>query len=51
MNMAINVYEDERRGKCVCMLRYTYAGIRIINMQIEDGDRHRNRIMPTSTAP
>ena len=51
MNMAINVYEDGRGGKCVCMFRYTYAGIRILNMQIEEGDRHRNRVMRTSTAP
>jgi len=34
MNMAINVYEDGRGRKCVCMFRYTYAGIRILNMQI-----------------
>ena len=27
MNMAINVYEYGRGGKCVYMFRYTYAGI------------------------
>ena len=42
MNMAINVYEYGRGGKCLCMFRYTYAAIKIINMQIEKGDRHRN---------
>jgi len=35
MNMALNVYEYVRGGKCVCMFRYTYAGIRIINIQID----------------
>ena len=34
MNTTINVYEDGRGRKCVCMFRYTYAGIRILNMQI-----------------
>jgi len=51
MNMAINVYEYGRGGKCVCTFRYTYAGIRIITMQMEKGDRHRSRAMRTSRAP
>jgi len=50
MNMAINVYEYGRGGKCVCMFRYTYAAIRIITMQIEKGDRHRSRVLCTSRA-
>ena len=29
MNMAINVYEYGRGGKCICMFGYTYAGIRV----------------------
>jgi len=45
MKMAINVYEYGRRGKCVYMFRYTYAEIRIINMQIEKEDRHMSRVM------
>ena len=51
MNMAANVYEYGRGGKCVYMFRYTYAGIRIIMMQIKKGDRHRSRVMRTSRAP
>jgi len=51
MNMAINVYEYGRGGKCVYMFRYTYAGIRITKMQIERGDRYRSRVMRTSRAP
>jgi len=35
MNMALNVYEYGRRGNCVYMFRYTYAGIRIIIIQIK----------------
>jgi len=37
MNMAVNVYEYGRGGKCVYMFKYTYAGIRIIMMQIKKG--------------
>jgi len=33
------------------MLRYTSAGIRIINMQIEKEDRHMSRVMRTTRAP
>jgi len=51
MNMGINVYEYGRAEKCVCMFIYTYAGIRIIMMQIKKGDRHRSRVMRTSRAP
>jgi len=51
MNMARNVYEYGRGGDCVCMFRYTYAGIRIINMQTEKEDRYRSRVMHTSRAP
>jgi len=39
--MAINVYEYGRGRKCVCMFRYTYATIKLRNMQIEKGNRHR----------
>jgi len=38
MKVAIDVYEYTRGGKCVCMFRYTHAGIRIINTQIEKED-------------
>jgi len=43
--MAINVYEYRRGGKYVYMVRYTYAGIREMKMQIEKEDRHRSRVM------
>jgi len=33
------------------MFRYTYAGIRLIKMQIERGDRYRSRVTRTSRAP
>ena len=39
-----------RGGKCVYMFRYTYAGIRIINMQIEKEDRHMSRVMRITRA-
>jgi len=45
MNMAINVYEYGRGGKCVYMVRYTYTGSREMKMQIGKEDRHRNRVM------
>ena len=48
MNMAINVHEYGRGGKCVCMFRYTYAGIREMQMQMEKEDRHRSRVVRTS---
>jgi len=49
--MVIDVHEYGRGGRCVHMFRYTYAGIKIINMQIEKGDRHRSRVKRTSRAP
>jgi len=45
MKRAINVYEYGRGGKSVYMFRYTFAGIRIINIQIEKEDRHMSRVM------
>jgi len=51
MNMAINVYEYGREGKCVFLFRYTYAGIRIINIHIEKEDRHMSRGMRITRAP
>ena len=48
--MALNV-EYWRGGKCVYMFRYTYAGIRVITMQIKKrGDTHRNRVIRPSRA-
>jgi len=43
--MVINVYEYGTAGKCVCTLRYTLAGIGIINMEVEKEDRHMRRVM------
>ena len=51
MNMAANVYEYERGGKCVYIFRYTYAGIRIVTIQIKKRNRHLSRVMRTSRAP
>jgi len=51
MKMAINVYEFGGLGRCVYMFRYTYAGIRIINMQIEKEDKHMRRVMRIIRAP
>ena len=60
LNMAVNVYEYGRGGKCVYkltmsremrkMLRFTYAGIREMKtrMQMEKEDRHMSRVMRTS---
>jgi len=48
MNMAISVYEYGRGGKCVYILRHTYAGIREINLQLEKEDRHMGRPWCTS---
>jgi len=33
------------------MFRYTYAGIRIIKVEIERGDGYKNRVIRTSKAP
>jgi len=49
--MVIDVYEYGRGGKCVCMFRCTYAGIRIMNMKIEKEDRHMSRVMHVTRAP
>jgi len=35
MNLVRNVYEYGREGQYLCLLRYTYGGIRIINIQVE----------------
>jgi len=48
MNMAINVYEYGRGGKCVYKFRYTYAGMREMKMQLEKEDRHMSRVMRKS---
>jgi len=48
VNVAINVYEYGRGGKCVYMFRYTYAGVRLIKMQMEKEDRYMSRVMRTS---
>jgi len=48
--MVITVYEYGGGGKCVWMIRYTYAGISVISIQIEEGDRHRSRVMGKSRA-
>jgi len=45
MNMAINVYEYRRGGKCIYLVRYTYAGTREMKMQIEKENRHRSWVM------
>jgi len=37
MNMAINVYEYRRGGKCIYLVRYKYAGIREMKMQNRKG--------------
>jgi len=49
--MAINVYEYGRGGMCVYIFKYTYAGIRIINIQIESEDRHMSRVMRITRSP
>jgi len=48
MNMARNVREYGRGGKCVYMFKYTYTGIRETNLQMEKEDRHKSRVMRTS---
>jgi len=42
------VYGYGRGGEYVYMLRYTYAGIREINLQMEEEHRHKSRVMRTS---
>jgi len=48
MNMAVNVYECGRGGKCVYMFRHTYAGIREMKMQVEQEDRQMSSVTRTS---
>jgi len=48
--MVINMYKYGRGGKCVCTLRNTYAGSRLITMQIEKEDRHMRRVMRITRA-
>jgi len=48
MNMAINVYEYGGGGKCLYMFRYSYAGTRVIQMQMEKEDRRISMVMRTS---
>ena len=46
MNMYKYMY-IEGGGKCVYMVKYTYAGIRKIRIQIKRQDRHITRVMCT----
>jgi len=48
INMAINVYEYGKGGKCLNMFTYTYAEIREMKMPMEKEDRHVSRFMRTS---
>jgi len=45
MNMAINVYEYGREGKCVYMFS---TGMREMKMQMKKEFRHMSRVMRTS---
>jgi len=51
MKMAINMNEYGTRGRHVYSFRYTYAGIRIINMQIEKEDRHMSIVIHITRTP
>jgi len=51
MKMAINVNEYGTGGRCVYIFRYTYAGIRLVNIPIEKEDRHMSRVMRITRAP
>jgi len=44
MNMAINVHEYGRGGKCVCTFRNTYAGIGELKMKVEKELSHIRRL-------
>jgi len=44
MNMAINVHEYRREGKCVYKLRYTYALITNREMLKEKDKRHMSKV-------
>jgi len=48
MNVARNVYGYGRGGEYVYMLRYTHAGTREINLQMEEEHRYKSRVMHTS---
>jgi len=48
MNMAVNVYEYGRGGKCLYMFRHTYAGIIEMQMQVGKEDRQMSRVIRTS---
>ena len=60
LNIEHNTKDTRENGdKCVRIWKrkemrmhvYMHAGIRITNMQIEKGDRHKSTIMRTSRAP
>jgi len=48
-----NGYKRERiwKNRCIYMFRYTYAGIRIINMRIEEEDRHMRGVIHITRTP
>ena len=48
MNVAINVYEYGRGGKCSYMFRYAYAGIREMKKKMKMESRHMCRVIRTS---
>ena len=48
MNVAINVYEYGRGGKCSYMFRYAYAGIREMKKKMKMESRHMGRVIRTS---
>ena len=48
MNMVENVYEYGRGGKCVYIFRYTHAGIRERDLQMEKESRHMSRVISAS---
>jgi len=48
MNMAISVYKYEKGRKSVYMLRFTYAGIREMKMQMKKEFWHMIRVKRTS---
>jgi len=51
MTMAINCFEYGTGGRCVYVYRYTYAGIRIIDIQMEKEDRHMGRVIHITRTP
>ena len=48
INMAINVYEYGRGGKCAYKLTYIYAWITQMEVQMEEEERHMSKVMCTS---